>query len=626
MEAVRSLLAAAPDAMLVVELSGQILLANVHAEHLFGCEPGELEGSVIETLIPEEVRAIHPRHRERYAADLTTRSMGDGRELEGRRRDGSTFPAEISLTAIEIEDRPLIVAAIRDVTARVRADEKFRALLEAAPDAMVGVDPSGRIVLVNGQTERLFGYARDELLGALVETLVPETARAIHPEHRRRYFEHPTTRPMGAGIELQGRRSDGSTFPAEISLSSIDTELGTLVTAAIRDVTERKEAETAVLAARDEAQRANRAKSEFLSRMSHELRTPLNAILGFGQLLELNDPTTRQAEHVDFILKAGRHLLELIDEVLDISRIESGRLDLVVEPTALGTVLVEVAEILRPLAERHSVIIRVHPDDNRSVRVLADQQRLRQVALNLVANAIKYNRPGGTVDIRWSVDEQVVRVSVTDSGIGIREEAQDRLFLPFERLGDDQGVEGTGLGLALSRSFVTSMGGAMGATSTFGTGSTFWFELPEADRADGEAADEPVVRSTRSPIRVLCAEDNLSNLRLIEEILGSRGIEVVPTLKGSLVLDLARQYAPDLILLDLHLPDVDGEEVLDDLKRDPTTRHIPIVVVSADATADRQQALVHQGAFAYVTKPIDIAWFSQVIDRAITAVVPGTHP
>jgi PAS domain S-box-containing protein len=621
-DSVRSLLAAAPDAMLVVELSGEIVLANAHAAQLFGFGPDQLEGLAVEALIPEDVCAVHPGHRAHYATDPTTRPMGAGRELEGRRRDGSTFPAEISLTAIDIEGRPVVVAAIRDVSDRRRAEKQFRSLLESAPDAMVGVDASGRIVLANSQTERLFGYPSDALLGELVEVLVPESARSVHPGHRARYFAQPTTRPMGAGIELEGRRADGSTFPAEISLSSLETEQGLLVTAAIRDVTERHEAEATVRAARDEAERANRAKSEFLSRMSHELRTPLNAILGFGQLLELNDPSPRQAQHIEFILKSGRHLLELIDEVLDISRIEAGRLDLVLEPVVLAESLTEATAILGPLAERNSVILRFDPDVDRSIRVLADKQRLRQVALNLVANAIKYNRGGGMVDISWRARGEIVRVSVTDTGVGIRTEDQDRLFLPFERLGNENAVEGTGLGLALSRSLINTMGGHMGATSTFGTGSTFWFELREGLQRDGTTyADASEPRAPRA--RVLYVEDNLSSLRLVEAILTDRGVEVIPTLQGSLVLELARQFLPDAILLDLQLPDIDGEEVLERLKHDPETEHIPVVIVSADATPTRIQSLLSQGAFAYSTKPIDIAQFTDILDRALQAGQPS---
>jgi CheY-like chemotaxis protein len=267
--------------------------------------------------------------------------------------------------------------------------------------------------------------------------------------------------------------------------------------------------------------------------------------------------------------------------------------------------------------------MRIDPDADRTVRVVADRQRLRQVALNLVANAIKYNRSGGTVDLGWSAQEDVVRVSVTDSGIGIRAEAQDRLFLPFERLSDDQAVEGTGLGLALSRSLITSMGGHMGATSTFGSGSTFWFELREGRQRDGSAYGEDRAGPT-SRLRVLYVEDDLTNLRLVEEILADRtGIEVVSTLQGALALDLARQYHPDVVLLDLHLADIDGAEVLDHLTHDPETGHIPVIVISADASPDRPAELLARGAFAFATKPIDIGGFGEILDRALEAGSPS---
>jgi PAS domain S-box-containing protein len=503
--------------------------------------------------------------------------------------------------------------------------EVLRGLLGAAPDAMLGVDDAGRIVIANGQAERLFGYDPGELDGQLIEVLVPESVRSVHPQRRAHYMAHTATRPMGAGLQLEGRRKDRSTFPAEISLSAIETAEDVRVVAAIRDVTEHRRAESEIRAARDEAQLANQAKSEFLSRMSHELRTPLNAILGFGQLLEVNDPRPQQAEHIDFILKAGRHLLDLIDEVLDISRIEAGKLDLDLVSVAIAPMVREIADLLRPLATEHAVLVRIDADADRSIRVLADEQRLKQVVLNLLANAIKYNRSNGEVDISWTATAGRVKVTVSDTGVGIRPEALDRLFMPFERLSTDVDIQGTGLGLALSKGLVRSMNGQIGAESDWQHGSTFWVELLEGFGADEEPGD-PMPEMVGPVRRVLYVEDNLSNLRLVEEILAGRpDIELVPTLQGGLAFDLARQHRPDLVLLDLHLPDLDGEEVLARLRGDPATSDIPVIIVSADATPSRVSSLLEQGVFGYLTKPFDVIEFLDLVELALLVPQSSRH-
>ena len=619
----RGLLEAAPDAIVGVDRSGDIVLVNGQTERLFGYARDELIGQQVEVLVPERLRPAHPRHRATYLGNPATRPMGAGLELAGRRKDGTEFPAEISLSALDTEDGLIVSAAIRDVTSRKRAEAKFRGLLEAAPDAIVGVDRTGTITLVNGQTERLFGYPRHELIGQAVEILIPESVHALHPHHRSRYFENPTTRPMGAGLELAGRRRDGSEFPAEISLSGLETEEGLILSAAIRDVTDRKRAEMEVESARKEAERANNAKSEFLSRMSHELRTPLNAILGFAQLLELDALSDDQMDSVHHIVSGGTHLLALIDEVLDISRIEAGRLSLSLEPVPVAEVVQETVSLVRPLAAERRVVLQVDHDAPRDALVLVDRQRFKQVLLNLASNAVKYNRPGGSVSFSWAVDgDRKLRLRVTDTGLGIAPEHMGRLFVPFERLATaESDVEGTGLGLALSQRLVDSMGGRIWAESVRHVGSSFWVELDrprgEVHVVAGEAASAAQHRQ-QPTLRVLYVEDNLPNLRLVERILARRyRLEMIPTLQGSLAIDLARQQRPDLILLDLHLPDVPGDEVLDHLRADESTATIPVIVVTADATPKRVSELLAKGAFGYVSKPFHVSRFLDLVQEAL---------
>ena len=392
-----------------------------------------------------------------------------------------------------------------------------------------------------------------------------------------------------------------------------------------RDITERALLEQAQQEARVAAEDANRSKSEFLSRMSHELRTPLNAVLGFGQLLEMDGLEGEHADSVQQILKGGRHLLDLINEVLDIARIESGKLRMSMEPIQMATALRETIELIRPLAADRRIELRTEGSWSDESCVKADHQRLKQVMLNLLSNAVKYNREGGTVTVRCiEGDGRRLRVEVSDDGPGIRPEFMQRLFVPFDRLGAEAtGVEGTGLGLALSKGLIEAMGGTLGADSALGRGSTFFIELPlattVATSADGELeAEDLAISAPADSYMLLYIEDNLANLKLIEGALNRRpGLTLLTAMQGSVGLDLARKHRPDLILLDLHLPDVPGHELLRHLQADPTTRAIPVIVISADATPGQVQNLLAAGAHAYLTKPIDVSRFFQLVDGAL---------
>ncbi len=379
--------------------------------------------------------------------------------------------------------------------------------------------------------------------------------------------------------------------------------------------------------ARSGADAANRAKSEFLSRMSHELRTPLNAVLGFGQLLELDDLTKPQQDAVADILKGGRHLLALINEVLDISRIEAGDLALSPEAVHARELVYETVDLIRPLADQEDIQLVVDRSSACDCYLFADRQRVKQVLLNLLSNAVKYNRTRGTIAVSCEQASATrARLSVADTGPGIPTERMDLLFTPFERLGAEHTtVEGTGIGLALSQRLAEAMGGTLTAASTLGQGSTFTVELPRVEgpleryeRLNGNSPADPEPHPHRQLI--LHIEDNLSNLKLVERVLAQRpDVKVIAAMQGRLGLELAREHRPVLVLLDLHLPDMDGEQVLQRLRDDATTAAIPVVMVSADATPGRIRRLLTAGATAYLTKPIDVPQLLHLVDQALEA-------
>jgi PAS domain S-box-containing protein len=626
----RDLLESTPDGIVIANSTGRIVLANTQAEKLFGYPAGELRGQLIEVLLPKRLRGHHVGHRTTYFGQPRTRTMGAGLELYGVRKDEVEFPVEISLSPIQTEEGVLVMSAIRDISERRKAEQKFRGLLESAPDAIVIVNPQGDIVLVNSQTEKLFGYPRLELLGKKIEILIPKRYGDQHPGFRTNFFGAPRPRSMGAGLELYGLRRNGTEFPVEISLSPLDTEDGMLVSSAIRDITERKTIERALHEKKVELENANLAKDRFLASMSHELRTPLNAILGFSQLLanEALPSTALQKKQFTLnILKAGQHLLTLINEILDLAKIESGTLTLSMEPVALGDVILESQAMAEALGNPRNLRM-IFPREN-TLHVLADRTRLKQVVLNLVSNAIKYNRDMGMVVVECSpIPGGRVRLSVRDTGSGLEQEQLAALFQPFNRLGQEAGVqEGTGIGLVVTKRLVELMGGTIGVTSTVGIGSLFWIELGAAAPAAATAAladvaaAPPVIRhALDGPPTLLYVEDNPANLKLVEEILGFHtGLRLLSAADGHQGIALARQHRPHIILMDINLPGISGAEAQRILHDDPDTAAIPVIALTANAMPRDVKNGLEAGFFRYITKPVQVDELIEAINSALAA-------
>jgi PAS domain S-box-containing protein len=510
------------------------------------------------------------------------------------------------------------------ILARMRESEsRFRAVAHSAPDAIVLADEKGRVIFWNQSAQKMFGYQPLEIVGQPLNTLVPMPDRKNGNE----YFETLKQGSAAGSIrdtrEMRGRRNDGSEFSTEISIASWVSDDQLYFIGMIRDISNREMAEEQMRDAREAADRANQAKSEFLSSMSHELRTPMNSILGFGQLLQTNpeEPLTEtQAQCVNQVLNAGRHLLGLINEVLDLAKIESGQLTVSLETVHTARVVKESVELISSLADSRGITVELSCPDGDIPQIVADPARLRQVLLNVMSNAVKYNCDKGTVSIACRrTDDNFLRIGVSDTGPGIPEDRKEEVFRPFLRLGTEaSSAEGTGIGLTITRRLVELMNGRIDFESTIGAGTTFWIDMPIASQIDpathpgttdpGENPSQAFQFEDKDARgRILYIEDNPTNLRLMEQIVDRiPGLAIISAHTGELGVELAKTEEPDIIVLDINLPGMDGYATLNLLKKDEATRLIPVIALSANVMPNDPIRGQVAGFFTYLTKPIRV--------------------
>jgi PAS domain S-box-containing protein len=638
---------------------GVIQLFNVGAERMLGYTALEVVDKITPADIsdPREVIARARALSVELATPITpgfealvfkaSRGIEDIYELTYIRKDGSRFPAVVSVTALRDDPGGIIGYLLigTDNTARkqVEAEQKLldqrlrdqqfytRSLIESNIDALMTTDPAGIITDVNKQMEALTGCTRDELIGAPFKNYFTD------PDRAEAGIRQVLTGIKVTDYELTARARDGKETVVSYNATTFHDRDRKLqgVFAAARDVTERKRFEqrqqednVELERARAAAEKANLAKSDFLSSMSHELRSPLNAILGFAQLMisDTPPPTAAQIASIDPILHAGWYLLELINEILDLAQIESGKLALSLEPTSLPEVMLECQAMIEPQGQKRGIAM-TFPRIGDAYYVDADRTRLKQVIINLLSNAIKYNRAKGTVAVDCSrIAPGRVRISVRDTGAGLPPEMVTQLFQSFNRLGrESTAEEGTGIGLVMSKRLVELMGGEIGVESTVGVGSVFWFELNAAsapslsvDAVETPATPAPALRNGAPPQTLLYVEDNPANLKLVEQLIARRpDMRLLSAKDGNTGIQLARAHCPEVILMDINLPGISGIDALKLLREDSLTAHIPVVALSANAMPRDIEKGLASGFFRYLTKPIRVAEFMETLDVAL---------
>jgi PAS domain S-box-containing protein len=630
----RELVDAAPDGMIVCDGRGQIVLVNAEAERMFGYDRGELAGKQLDILIPERARPQHGSHLGKFMSAPRLRPMGIGMQLTGVRKDGSELPVEISLSPIETERGMLVTAGIRDVTERRKLERENRranaylvSAVDAVRDAFALFDEQDRVIMVNSSARQLFGPTLGEaIIGMHFPKLLDQALRAgvfdISNESREALYSRWLAYHRAPTGTFEVRTGTGRYLRVAESKTA---EHGTVST--IADVTEDVQRAEELRNARETAEAASAAKSEFLSSMSHELRTPLNAILGFAQLLERDRKqplSDRQRERLEHVLRGGEHLLKLIDDVLDLSRIEAGRIMISSEPVDVREVIGEAVTTLGPMAARAGIAL--HPPAPRDVPfVIADRTRLAQVLMNFGSNAIKYGKHGGNVTFSITPSPHEVRIAVIDDGVGIPADKHDRLFEPFQRAGQETGpIEGTGIGLTISKRLAELMHGRVGFTSEVGRGSEFWIAIPvhhaataeplPAIRPPGAAA---LARSDRRH-KIVYVEDNPSNIAFMQDLLGDLpGVELLTAPTAEIGLDLIRAHVPDVVIMDINLPGMSGFDAVQRLRDWEETRAIPVIGLSAAALVRDTTRAKDAGFYRYLTKPVQVDELMRVLEELL---------
>ncbi|MGA2711960.1 MAG: response regulator [Bryobacteraceae bacterium] len=630
-----------PNGILVVDEAGIITLINAQAEKMFGFQREELIGQPVEILLPTSMRPSHPDKRGSFFANPQARAMGAGRDLFAVRKDGSEFPVEIGLNPIQTDGKTSVLCSIVDITWRkkyesaleetarelktrnvelIAAGQRYQMVIESAPNGILVVDQAGVITLANAHAEKMFGFQREELIGHPVEKLLPASMRLSHPSKRGSFFGDPQARAMGAGRDLSAVRKDGSEFPVEIGLNPIQTDGDISVLCSIVDITERRRAESRIL-------EATRLKSEFLANMSHEIRTPMNVLVGMSGLLLETDLTPDQRDQAETIRKGAESLLVVINDSLDFSKMEAGKLEIDRADFAVDTVVEDVSSFLSQQSGRKGLELTCFVAPDVPSYLYGDGGRVRQVLTNLVANAVKFTEQG-EVNVRvlmagQSENVTTLRFEVQDTGIGILAEVQRRLFQAFTQADGSttRRYGGTGLGLAICKRLVEMMGGSIGIDSDFGKGSTFWFQIPFERPREVRAADTEFAPNFAG-VRVLVVDDNETNRAILKQQLESWDMKPELAANALQAVTIIRESAISgcplgLVVLDYGMPGMNGIDVARIVRADSNIASTPLMMLTSYSERREAEAARDVGISIYLTKPAR----RHQLHRAIAAIL-----
>jgi PAS domain S-box-containing protein len=664
-DALTGLMRTIVDGVITIDARGTIIDFNPACETLFGYPSAEAIGRNVKMLMPEPYQREHDDYLNNYRTSGERKIIGIGREVVGQRKDGTTFPMELSVGEVDAGEGHAFVGVIRDITARARLEQglrdseaQHRAVIETAVDGIIIIDKLGTVRMYNPACQAMFGFAPAEVVGRNVNMLMPSPYFDEHDRFLRNYAETGDRKIIGIGRQLIGRRKNGSTFPMELSVGETAIGDSPLFVGVLRDITlnkaseealrlsegnlqdrvvelevardrlERKKAEMVVLAeeasaARQAADSANQAKSEFLAIVSHELRTPMNAVLGFAGLLVDAKLDSPHASYASLILRAGDALMLILNDILDLSKIEAGRIDLEEVPFRIADKMKHIEELWLGPAQQKDLYIRTEIAEGMPTLVIGDPMRLRQVLFNLVNNAVKFTSSGGVTvrvhPINRDGKLQQLRFEVCDTGIGIPEDKQAMIFEAFAQADSstNRRFGGTGLGLSICRRLVDIMGGKMGVESKPGEGSVFWFTVVcreagsevtvrEGARAETEA---PV-----SPMRILLAEDHVLNQMMIRLMLEAAGHVVEVVDNGLQALQIVQVNSYDLVLMDISMPEMDGVEATQRIRAlEGPVSNIPIIALTANAMKGDRERFLAAGMTDYLSKPIHL-------EKLVTAV------
>lgn len=609
------------DGLVVTTLDGEIVELNPAVEKIFGYSKVELLGQNVSLLMPESQRRAHDEymaHTDLYE----TRIINRQRELVGQRKDGSKFMLELNVTRMIQGGEAFFIGLMKDVSERVEQQKRTQEYLDNIPVGFLVVNGNGLIEFVNSTFLEMYSAIKNSIyVGASFESFVRAGVEAglyadVTTDNAEEWIEERLQKHHQSEMNFEYEMVNGKHYNISIRQLQNGTRLGVHT-----DVSTLRQAVQS-------ADEANKAKSSFLSAMSHELRTPLNSIIGFSNLLLMSkrDPISdRQRLQVESISRGGAHLLDLISEILDLSKIETGNLTLSIEDVNLSVIIEDCLGLVEPIAEKHRIKLELISDVSEGLHLKVDRVRLKQVLMNLLSNAIKYNRPEGNVWLNCHLEETgMLLVSIVDNGIGIPVEKERELFKPFNRLGaEDTKVEGSGIGLALTKNLIEEMGGEIGFSSVPEQSTTFWFRLPTGEGKQSVEKDVENARvnaghenASMKHIRLLYVEDNQANVDLMESFMDEYDhIELRCVMSSELALSEAIEFKPDLIVTDLHMPKLNGYDVKKQLQSNEATHHIPTIALTADAMLETQEKVLQSGFTRYLTKPIDAEELFKVIEE-----------